>query len=78
MNVLWFILDVANVVNLDLTIKLIVVQVVAIKLQGLQSHLSEIMIDLKLFFGKDENYTKSTVDTNMGANTVNHELSSKK
>jgi hypothetical protein len=36
------------------------------------------MIDLKLFFGKDENYTKSTVGTNMGANTVNHELSSKK
>jgi len=32
------------------------------------------MIDLKLFFGKDENYTKSTVGTNMGANTVNHEL----
>ncbi len=28
------------------------------------------MIDLKLFFGKDENYTKSTFGTNMGANTV--------
>jgi hypothetical protein len=36
------------------------------------------MIDLKLFFGNDENYTKSPVGTNMGANTVNHELSSKK
>ena len=32
----------------------------------------------EIIFGKDENNTKSTVGTNMGANTVNHELSSKK
>jgi len=32
----------ANVENLDLIIKLIFVQIVAIELQGLQSHLSEI------------------------------------
>ncbi len=32
----------------------------------------------EIIFGKDEHNTKSTVGTNMGANTVNHELSSKK
>ena len=35
MNVLWLILDVTNVENLDLMIKLIFVQIVAIELQGL-------------------------------------------
>ena len=42
LNVLWLLLDVANVENLDLIKKLIFVQIVAIELQGLLSHLSEI------------------------------------
>jgi len=42
LNVLWLLLDVANVENLDLIQKLIFVQIVAIELQGLPSHLSEI------------------------------------
>jgi len=42
LNVLWLLLDVTNVENLDLIKKLIFVQIVAIELQGLQSHLSEI------------------------------------
>ncbi len=42
-NVLWLTLDVADVENIDLMIKLIFVQIVAIKLQGLVSHLSEII-----------------------------------
>jgi len=41
LNVLWLLLDVTNVENLDLIKKLIFVQIVAIELQGLQSHLSE-------------------------------------
>jgi hypothetical protein len=43
-NVLWHLLDVADVVSLDLMEKLIFVQIVAIELQMLQSHLSEIRI----------------------------------
>jgi len=42
LNVLWLFLDVANVENLDLIKKLIFVQIVAIELQVLLSHLSEI------------------------------------
>ncbi len=42
-NVLWLTLDVADVENLDLMRKLIFVQIVAIELQGLVSHLSEII-----------------------------------
>ena len=42
LNVLWFLLDVANVENLDLIQKLIFVQIVAIELQRLPSHLNEI------------------------------------
>ncbi len=42
LNVLWFLLDVSNVENLDLIQKLIFVQIVAIELQGLLGHLSEI------------------------------------
>ncbi len=42
LNVLWLLLDVANVENLDLIKKLIYVQIVAIELQGLLSHLTEI------------------------------------
>jgi hypothetical protein len=42
LNVLWLLLDVANVENLDLIKKLIFVQIVAIELQKLLSHLSEI------------------------------------
>ena len=42
MNVLWLFLDVANVENLDLIKKVIFVQIVAIELQVLLSHLSEI------------------------------------
>jgi hypothetical protein len=42
LNVLWLLLDVPNVAKFDLIIKLIFVQIVAIELQGLQSHLSEI------------------------------------
>ncbi len=42
LNVLWLLLDVVNVENLDLIKKLIFVQIVAIELQGLVSHLSEI------------------------------------
>jgi len=42
LNVLWLLLDVSNVENLDLIQKLIFVQIVAIELQGLLSHLSEI------------------------------------
>ena len=42
LNVLWLLLDVANVENLDLIKKLIFVQIVAIELQMLLSHLSEI------------------------------------
>jgi hypothetical protein len=48
LNVLWLLLDVANVENLDLIIKLIVVQIVAIELQGLPSHLSEIRMVISL------------------------------
>ena len=42
LNVLWLLLDVANAENLDLIKKLIFVQIVAIELQVLLSHLSEI------------------------------------
>ncbi len=42
MNVLWLILDVEDVKNLDLMIKLIFVQIVGIEFQGLVSHMSEI------------------------------------
>jgi len=42
LNVLWLLLDVANVENLDLIQKLIFVQIVVIELQVLPSHLSEI------------------------------------
>jgi len=42
LNVLWLLLDVANVENSDLIKKLIFVQIVAIELQILPSHLSEI------------------------------------
>jgi hypothetical protein len=42
LNVLWLLLDVANAENLDLIQKLIFVQIVAIELQRLLSHLSEI------------------------------------
>jgi hypothetical protein len=42
LNVLWLLQDVANVENLDLIKKLIFVQIVAIELQRLLSHLSEI------------------------------------
>ena len=42
LNVLWHLLDVANVANLDLIQKLIFVQIVVIELQGFQSHLSKI------------------------------------
>jgi len=45
LNVLWLLLDVINVENLDLIKKLIFVQIVAIELQGLLSHLSEISQD---------------------------------
>ncbi len=40
---LWLLLDVKNVKNLDLIIKLIFVQIVAIELQGLLNHMSEII-----------------------------------
>ncbi len=43
MNVLWHLPDVTDVENLDLMEKLIFVQIVAIELQMLQSHLSEII-----------------------------------
>jgi hypothetical protein len=42
-NVLWHLPDVTDVENLDLMEKLIFVQIVAIELQMLQSHLSEII-----------------------------------
>jgi len=42
LNVLWLLLDVSNVENLDLIQKLTFVQIVVIELQRLQSHLSEI------------------------------------
>lgn len=42
MNVLWLLLDVANVENLDLMEKLIFVQIVAIELQRLPRHSSKI------------------------------------
>jgi len=42
LNVLWLLLDVTNVENLDLMEKLIFVQIVAIELQRLLKHLSEI------------------------------------
>jgi len=42
LNVLWLLLDVINVENLDLIKKLIFVQIVAIELQRLPSHLNEI------------------------------------
>ena len=48
MNVLWHLPDVTDVENLDLMEKLIFVQIVAIELQMLQSHLSEIRISTKL------------------------------
>jgi len=41
LNVLWRLPDVTNAENLDLIKKLIFVQIVDIKLQGLQSHLSK-------------------------------------
>jgi len=44
LNVLWFILDVANVEKQDLIKKLIFVQIVAIELQGLVGHLNEIIL----------------------------------
>jgi hypothetical protein len=47
-NVLWHLPDVTDVGNLDLMEKLIFVQIVAIELQMLQSHLSEIRISTKL------------------------------
>ena len=43
LNVLWFILDVENVENLELITKLIFVHIVAIELQGLLNHMSEII-----------------------------------
>ena len=48
MNVLWHLPDVTDVENLDLMEKLIFVQIVAIELQMLLSHLSEIRISTKL------------------------------
>jgi len=52
LNVLWLLLDVVNVENLDLMEKLIFVQIVVIELQRLLRHLSEIknVIDLKWTF----------------------------
>jgi hypothetical protein len=53
LNVLWLLLDVANVENLDLIKKLIFVQIVAIELQGLLGHLSEIR---KVISGRVDDY----------------------
>ena len=44
MNELWLLLDVRNAENLDLIKKLIFVEIVAIELQRLPKHLSEIRL----------------------------------
>jgi len=68
LNVLWLLLDVANVENLDLIIKLIFVQIVAIEFEGLLSHLSEIrkviteqVDELVMVHNWDNNEIKSTI-----------------
>jgi hypothetical protein len=61
LNVLWLLLDVTNAENLDLIKKLIFVEIVAIELQILLRHLSEIR---KVIAERDDDVCSTEVPVN--------------